>query len=46
LLKLTRTTHPYYLSLMQRLFDALQLETTITNPFEFKTKGEMLLLSL
>lgn len=38
----TRTTHPYYLSLMQRLFDALQLETTITNPFEFKTKGEML----
>lgn len=38
----TRTTHPYYLSLMQRLFDALDLETTITNPFEFKTKGEML----
>lgn len=38
----TRTTHPYYLSLMQRLFDALQLSTTITNPFEFKTKGEML----
>ena len=38
----TRTTHPYYLSLMQRLFDALHLETTITNPFEFKTKGEML----
>jgi len=38
----TRTTHPYYLGLMQRLFDALQLETTITNPFEFKTKGEML----
>ncbi|MBD2767174.1 hypothetical protein IC235_04605 [Hymenobacter sp. BT664] len=41
----TRTTHPYYLSLMQQLFDALQLETTITNPFEFKTKGEMLIES-
>ncbi|PMD87482.1 hypothetical protein BWI97_25745 [Siphonobacter sp. BAB-5405] len=41
----TRTTHPYYLSLMQELFDGLDLKTTIINPFEFKTKGEMLLAS-
>lgn len=38
----TRTTHPHYLEMMQRLFDALQFETTIKNPFEYKTKGEML----
>lgn len=38
----TRTTHPYYLKLVQQLFDALALGITIENPFEFKTKGEML----
>lgn len=38
----TRTTHPYYLKLMQRLFDAIGLGLDIINPFEFKTKGEML----
>lgn len=41
----TRTTHPYYLKLMQRLFDAVKLDLEIINPFEFKTKGEMLLES-
>jgi hypothetical protein len=38
----TRTTHPYYLTLVQQLLDALSLDITIENPFEFKTKGEML----
>lgn len=39
----TRTTHPYYLKLMQRLFNAIEMNIDVINPFEFKTKGEMLL---
>jgi hypothetical protein len=38
----TRTTHPYYLGLMQELFNDLQLGVTINNPYQFNTKGEML----
>lgn len=38
----TRTTHPYYLTLVQELMDNLGLNTTVHNPFEFLTKGEML----
>ncbi len=38
----TRTTHPYYLSLTQELFNALQLGVTIDNPYQLDTKGEML----
>lgn len=38
----TRTTHPFYFSLMQNLFDGLGLGVKIQNPFQFKTKGEML----
>lgn len=38
----TRTTHPYYISLMQELFNSLQLGVTIENPYQSKTKGEML----
>lgn len=38
----TRTTHPYYISKMQALFTAIGLGTQIINPFQFKTKGEML----
>ncbi|WP_276499866.1 Qat anti-phage system QueC-like protein QatC [Pontibacter litorisediminis] len=41
----TRTTHPYYLTLMQRLFNAVGIAVDVINPFEFKTKGEMLLES-
>lgn len=37
----TRTTHPYYLGLVQRLFDALGVPAVIENPYEFRTKGEM-----
>lgn len=39
----TRTTHPHYFNLMKELFDGLGLGVTIMNPFQFKTKGEMLI---
>lgn len=38
----TRTTHPHYMEMMQSLFDGLKLGVAIKNPFQFKTKGEML----
>jgi len=38
----TRTTHPHYIQSMQRLFTNLGLGVEIINPFQFKTKGEML----
>ncbi len=39
----TRTTHPYYLGMMQKLFSQLGLGVTLHNPYQFKTKGEMLM---
>lgn len=38
----TRTTHPYFLSLIQKVFDSLGIPAKIINPYRFKTKGEML----
>jgi len=38
----TRTTHPYFFSLMQSILDAVEIRATIVNPYQFKTKGEML----
>lgn len=38
----TRTTHPHYFSMMQTLFENMETGVTITNPYQFKTKGEML----
>ena len=38
----TRTAHPYYLSLVQELFDAIDLGVRISNPHRHETKGEML----
>jgi 7-cyano-7-deazaguanine synthase in queuosine biosynthesis len=38
----TRTTHPYFLNLIQSIFDSVKIKTTIINPYQFKTKGEML----
>ncbi len=38
----TRTTHPYYLKLLQQLLDNLQLEIKLKNPYQFYTKGEMI----
>jgi len=37
----TRTTHPYYMKLLQMLIDRLGIIVKLYNPFQFKTKGEM-----
>jgi len=39
----TRTTHPYYMKKFQQLINNLELKITFRNPYQFKTKGEMLL---
>jgi hypothetical protein len=39
----TRTTHPYFLGLMQQTFDGLNIDADIENPFEEQTKGEMVI---
>ena len=39
----TRTTHPYYMTLFQKLLSIIELPVTLVNPYQFKTKGEMLL---
>jgi len=39
----TRTTHPYYMELFQNLIDNLGLHVKLINPYQFITKGEMLL---
>ena len=38
----TRTTHPHFIASLQAIFDAVQLRVRIINPFQNKTKGEML----
>jgi hypothetical protein len=38
----TRTTHPYFMEALQRIFVGADLRVRIINPFQFKTKGEML----
>ena len=38
----TRTTHPHFLALMQRMFNELGLPVRIDNPYAERTKGEML----
>ena len=38
----TRTSHPIFLRLFQDLLDAAGLRITVHNPYQFKTKGEML----
>nr|WP_049010760.1 MULTISPECIES: Qat anti-phage system QueC-like protein QatC [Enterobacteriaceae] len=37
----TRTTHPYFISSIQQLFDAVGIPCQIINPYQFKTKGQM-----
>ena len=39
----TRTTHPYYMGLLQQLLINLELKIKLYNPYQFKTKGEMIL---
>ena len=38
----TKTTHPYTISLYNDLLKGLGINVTVINPFQFKTKGEML----
>ncbi len=38
----TRTTHPVFLGMVQQLFDAAGLRVQLENPYQLKTKGEML----
>jgi len=38
----TRTTHPHFISLIQKILLALEIPARITNPYKFLTKGEML----
>jgi len=39
----TRTTHPYYMKMLQDLLNKLGIQVKLKNPYQFKTKGEMLL---
>lgn len=38
----TKTTHPHFLSLVNEIFNELNILTNVKNPHEFDTKGEML----
>jgi len=38
----TRTTHPYYMELLQGLITNLGFQTELRNPYQFMTKGEMI----
>jgi 7-cyano-7-deazaguanine synthase in queuosine biosynthesis len=38
----TRTTHPVFVRKIQTLLDAANLRVELSNPYQFKTKGEML----
>lgn len=39
----TRTTHPYYMNLLQQLLINLHLKIVLKNPYQFLTKGEMMI---
>tara|TARA_R110002073_G_scaffold212560_3_gene372890 strand:- start:791 stop:2104 length:1314 start_codon:yes stop_codon:yes gene_type:complete len=39
----TRTTHPHFIKSIQSIFDQVGIECTIINPYQFKTKGQMVL---
>lgn len=39
----TRTTHPFYLGMFQMLLQDLGVDVKLINPYQFKTKGEMIL---
>ena len=38
----TRTTHPLFIQQMQDILDALDFRVRLSNPYQLKTKGEML----
>ncbi len=39
----TRTTHPHFVKEIQTLFDSVGIPCKIINPYQFKTKGQMVL---
>ncbi len=39
----TRTTHPHYMDLFRKLLGLINISVRLVNPYQFKTKGEMLL---
>ncbi|MGJ0847308.1 Qat anti-phage system QueC-like protein QatC [Tissierella praeacuta] len=39
----TRTTHPYYFKLFQELLNNLEIPVVLKNPYQFYTKGEMII---
>jgi 7-cyano-7-deazaguanine synthase in queuosine biosynthesis len=39
----TRTTHPHYMKMFQEIIKSLGLEIEFFNPYQFKTKGEMII---
>ncbi len=38
----TRTTHPYYMKLLQQLLTNLEIKVKLFNPYQFRTKGDMI----
>lgn len=38
----TRTTHPYFIGLVQEIFNEVKIPVIIKNPYDGNTKGEML----
>lgn len=41
----TRTTHPFYLSKLNKILELLGVQVKLFNPYKFKTKGEMMVQS-
>lgn len=37
----TKTTHPYFIKSIQEIFDTVGIGCNIINPYQFKTKGQM-----
>lgn len=38
----TRTTHPYFMGMLQSLLSKLDINISLVNPFQMQTKGEMM----
>ncbi|PJG85799.1 Qat anti-phage system QueC-like protein QatC [Conservatibacter flavescens] len=38
----TRTTHPYFIQELQKLLTAVNIPFSLKNPYQFKTKGQMI----
>ncbi len=39
----TRTTHPLFMALLQKLLDVVDVDVRLNMPYRFKTKGEMMI---